>query len=74
MSMYKPTFQGIYTVLASGIKAATQQFTRDQIVFAGLPNNTLAPNNLGNAVDCTGIVAYLNVTAVPGVDTVQLDL
>ena len=74
MSMYKSVLQGIYTLLASGVRTATQSFTRDQIVLGGLPNNTLTPNTVGSAIEITGLIAELNVTAVPGVDTVQLVL
>lgn len=66
MSLYTPVIQGIYTVLPSAVRTATSQYTKDQILAPG-----------GNAAEfqtLTGLIAYLNVTAVPGVDTVQLKL
>lgn len=66
MSLYTPVIQGIYNVLPSAVRTATSQYTKDQI---------LAPS--GNAAEfqtLTGLIAYLNVTAAPGVDTVLLKL
>jgi len=72
--MYKNVIQGVYTLLASGVSTATQVFTRDQIVLARLPSNSLVPNTVGTVIEATGLLANLNITAVPGVDTVQLVL
>lgn len=57
----------VVTALASAVRTATQTVTRDSI---------LNPIPLAGAAipDSTGLVAYLNVTAVPGVDTVLLKL
>jgi hypothetical protein len=71
MSIYTQTVQGLYTALASGVRNSTQ-------VING--KNLIDPNS-GNPVfstainpEASGIIAYLNVTAVPGTDTLQLVL
>ena len=66
MSAYANVIQGIYTLLSSGVKAATQAFTKQQIMD---PSGISGVNQ-----EASGVIAYLNVTAVPGGDTVQLVL
>lgn len=75
MSAYSPIIQGVYVPLASAVRAATQVLTRDQIIFgSNVPNNSLNPSAAAELPETSGIIAYLNITAVPGVDTVQLVL
>lgn len=75
MSAYSPIIQGVYVPLASAVRAATQVLTRDQIVLgSNVPNNSLNPSAAAELPETSGIIAYLNITAVPGVDTVQLVL
>lgn len=71
MSIYTQTIQGIYTALPAAVYNATQ-------VING---RTLIDPNTANPIfssainpEASGIIAYLNVTAVPGVQTVQLVL
>ena len=66
MSIYTQTIQGKYTALASAVRSSTQI-----IVGATLIDPSGAT---GINAEVSGIIAYLNVTAVPGVDTIQLVL
>ena len=70
MSIYTQTIQGKYTVLPSTVRAATQTILGATLIspIDGAGNAT------GINPEVSGIIAYLNVTAVPGVDTVQLVL
>ena len=72
MALNAPVIQGVYTALASAVRAATQTITRDTLLVPA-SNNTLVPDT-AQIPEASGLVAYLNVTAVPGVDTVQLVL
>jgi hypothetical protein len=75
MSIYNPIIQGTYVPLVSAVRAATQILTRDQIILGlTIPNNSLNPSAAAEIPEASGIIAYLNVTAVPGIDTVQLSL
>ena len=66
MSQNLPVFQGQYTVQTSSVQTATQSFTRDQI---------MNPSGVSGAnPEASGIIAYLNVTAVPGTQSLQLVL
>ena len=71
MSIYTQTIQGIYTALGSATRAATQTVSGKNLID---PNNSNAFFTTGINPEASGIIAYLNVTAVPGVDTVQLVL
>jgi hypothetical protein len=66
MSAYNNLIQGTYNLLTSGVRTTTQVFTKQQIMDA----NSVSGINQ----EASGIIAYLNVTAVPGTDTVQLVL
>lgn len=75
MSIYTPTIQGLYTPLASAVRNATQIITGRTLIdsnYGGAVNGGYSGNGINPEV--SGIIAYLNVTAVPGVDTVQLVL
>lgn len=69
MSIYTPTIQGTYTLLASAVRTSTQ-------VLLGADIIDPAKNGLRSGInqEVSGIIAYLNVTSVPGTDTVQLVL
>jgi hypothetical protein len=71
MSIYTQTIQGIYTVLASAARTTTQVINGrtliDPAYGTGLSGNGINP-------EASGIIAYLNVTAAPGVETLQLIL
>ena len=71
MSIYTQTIQGIYTALASAARTATQiipgRTLIDPAYGTGLSGNGINP-------EASGIIAYLNVTAAPGVETLQLIL
>jgi len=70
MSIYTQTIQGIYTLIPAGtVKSATQSFTGKDIID---PKNANPIFSTGINPEVSGIIAYLNVTAVPGTDTVQL--
>lgn len=66
MSAYANVIQGVYNLIGAGSRSTTQTFTRQQIMDA--------KNVAGINQEASGIIAYLNVTAVPGTDTVQLVL
>ena len=72
MSLNAPIIQGIYTALASAVRVASQIITRDGLMVPA-SNNTLVPGPSG-VPEASGLVAYLNVTAAPGVETLQLVL
>ena len=72
MSVYLPVIQGTFNVLPSSVRTATQIIV-GAILLAPVSNNSLVPPN-PMVPDASGLVAYLNVTAVPGTDTVQLVL
>lgn len=72
MALNAPVIQGIYTALTSAVRAATQTLTRDALLIPQT-SNALNPNT-ANLPEASGLVAYLNVTAAPGVETLQLVL
>lgn len=71
MSIYTPVIQGIYTALASAARTSTQTVLGrtliDPAYGTGYSGNGINP-------EASGIIAYMNVTAAPGGDTVQLAL
>ena len=71
MSIYTQTIQGIYTALASAARTTSQTIVGrtliDPAYGTGLSGNGINP-------EASGIIAYLNVTVVPGVETLQLVL
>jgi len=70
MSIYTPTIQGKYILLPSAVRTATQTILGNTIID---PTHSDGQTS-GINQEASGIIAYLNVTAVPGVDTVQLVL
>lgn len=70
MSAYVNVIQGKYSVLGSAVRAATQTILGQDIID---PVNS-AGFRSGISAEASGLAAYLNVTVVPGVDTVQLVL
>jgi hypothetical protein len=70
MSIYTPTIQGRYILLASAVRAATQTILGNDIIDPAHSDGSRSGINQ----EASGVIAYLNVTAVPGVDTVQLVL
>lgn len=71
MSIYTQTIQGIYTALASAARTATQIINGRTIIDpaynTGLSGNGINP-------EASGLIAYLNITVAPGVETLQLVL
>ena len=71
MSIYVPVIQGVYTPLQAAVRNSTQTLAGKDIID---PNNANAKFSTGINPEASGLIAYLNVTAVPGVDAVQLVL
>ena len=71
MSIYTQTVQGIYTAIPSGTRNATQVILGKDLIDK---NNASPRFSSGINPEVAGIIAYLNVTAVPGVETLQLVL
>lgn len=71
MSIYTQTIQGIYTALPSANYSSTQTINGKTLID---PNANNPVFSSGINPEASGIIAYLNVTAVPGVQTVQLVL
>jgi hypothetical protein len=71
MSIYTQTIQGVYTPLVSAVRNATQILAGRTLID---PNYGIGLSGNGINPEVSGIIAYLNVTVVPGVDTVQLVL
>lgn len=71
MSIYTPTIQGIYVPLASGARTATQTLNGKDIID---PKNADPRFSSTINPEVSGLAAYLNVTAVPGVETLTLSL
>ena len=71
MSIYTQTIQGVYTALPSAVRTATQTLAGKDIID---PNNSNARFASGINPEVSGIAVYLNVTAAPGVETLQLKL
>lgn len=72
MSIYTQTIQGTYTLLPSAVRNATQIILGNNIIDA--KNSSGNYFSTGINTEVSGIIAYLNVTSVPGTDTVQLVL
>ena len=70
MSIYNPIIAKSYQALASAVRSSTQTLLRSDIID---PVNS-ANQRSGINPESGGLIAYLNVTVVPGVDTVQLVL
>ena len=70
MSIYTQTIQGVYTVLPSAVRTATQTLVGKDVIEP--KNGTIFASGINQEV--SGIIAYLNVTAAPGVETLQLAL
>ena len=71
MSIYTQTLQGLYTVLASAVRNTSQVKLGKDIID---PNNASSTFSTAINPEASGIIAYLNVTAAPGGDTIQLAL
>jgi hypothetical protein len=71
VSIYTQPIQGIYTALASAARTASQT-----IVGRTLIDPAYGTGYSGNGInpEASGIIAYLNVTVAPGVETLQLVL
>lgn len=69
MSAYNNVIQGKYTALASAVRTATQI-----IVGQDLMDPQVNGNRSGINAEASGLIAYLNVTAAPGVETLTLVL
>ena len=70
MSIYAQTIQGVYTVLASATRTTTQTIAGKDLIDP--KNGTIFASGANQEV--SGIIAYLNVTAAPGIETLQLVL
>lgn len=70
MSIYNQVLWGVKTLLASTVRNSTQTINGQDIID---PTNSAGARSGINA-EVSGAVFYLNVTAVPGIDTVQLVL
>lgn len=70
MSVFLPVIQGVYPVALSAVRVATLVIVRDQIINA----NDSAGNKTGINPETSGMIAYLNITVAPGVETLQLVL
>jgi hypothetical protein len=72
MSIYTQTIQGIYTALTSATRNTTQTVVGSSLIDPqSIKDQRL---QTGINTEASGLIAYLNVSAVPGVDTVQLVL
>ena len=71
MSIYTQPIQGIYSPLASAARTATQTVTGKDLID---PRNSNSFFTTGINPEVSGLIAYLNVTAAPGVETLQLVL
>jgi hypothetical protein len=72
MSIYTQTIQGIYTALASSTRNTTQTIVGSSLIDPQSVKDQRLQTGINT--EASGLIAYLNVTAVPGVDTVQLVL
>lgn len=68
MSIYNPIIQKSVALLASGVRNTSQSVLRQDIIDPAGPANYRSGIN----PEAGGIIVYLNITVVPGVDTVQL--
>ena len=71
MSIYVPTIQGVYTALPSAVRNATQVIIGRDLID---PENGDPRFSTGINPEASGIIVYVNVTAVPGAETVTLAL
>lgn len=71
MSINAPVILGEYTVLPSAVRTATQTLV-GQTIMQPVINNGYSGGGVG--AEASGIIAYLNVTVAPGVETLQLAL
>ena len=71
MSIYTQTVQGLYTALPAANYSSTQVINGKDLID---PKNNTPMFSTGINPEVSGIIAYLNVTAVPGVQSVQLVL
>lgn len=70
MSVYNNIVLGKFAPLASAVRNASQTINGQDLVD---PTNS-GGNRSGINTDASGLVAYLNVTVAPGVETLQLVL
>ena len=70
MSVYTQTIQGVYIPLTSAIRTATQIIVGRTLIEPQV--NTVFASGINPEIG--GIIAHLNVTAAPGVETLQLVL
>lgn len=70
MSAYANVIQGKYIPLAAGVRSTTQIIYGQDLIDPVMASGQRS----GISAECSGLVAYLNVTAVPGADTVKLVL
>lgn len=70
MSIYTQTIQGRYIPLISAVRSTTQTINGNDLID---PVHTEGMRG-GINQEASGIIAYLDVTVVPGTDTVQLVL
>ena len=71
MSIYVPSIQGIYTPLASAVRTVTQVVNGRNLID---PNYNTGYSGNGINPEVAGLIAYLNVTVAPGVETLTLVL
>lgn len=71
MSIYTQTIQGMYTALPSAARTTSQTIIGRDLID---PRNTNSFFSTGINPEVSGLIAYLNVTAAPGIETVQLVL
>lgn len=71
MSIYTQTIQGLYTALPSAVRNSTQVINGRTLIDPKA-NDPIFSSTINPEV--SGIIAYLNVTAVPGTDTLQMIL
>jgi len=71
MSIYLPVIQGIYTALASAVRTVSQTIVGKDLID---PKNADPRFSTTINAEASGLIAYCNVTAAPGVETLQLVL
>jgi len=73
MSIYTQTIQGVYVALVSGVRNATQTILGSTLID---PKSAQSDSRLQTGIntEVSGLIAYLDITVVPGVDTLQLVL
>ena len=68
MSIYTQPIQGVYTALASAVRTTTQVINGKDLVDP--KNGTQFSSGINQEV--SGIIAYLNITSAPAIETLQL--